>query len=166
MRLLLEAETPVVTIFGKTWLLHVKEVLQTTPDENLAMIDDTVRYLKSHGRFVVYDAEHSFDGYKDEPEYALATWQAAERGGADFVVLCDTNGGSLPSEVAEHHARRSREAEGAHRHPHARRHRPRRGQRAGGARGRRDARAGHDQRLRRAHRQLQSDRVIPNLAFK
>jgi len=100
VRTLVAAETPVVTIVGKTWLLHVKEVLQTTPEENLAMIEDTVRYLKSRGRFVVYDAEHSFDGYKDEPEYALATLQAAERGGADVVVLCDTNGGSIPDEVA------------------------------------------------------------------
>ncbi len=100
VRLLLEAHTPVVTIFGKTWLLHVKEVLCTTPEENLGMIGDTVRYLKDHGRFVIYDAEHAFDGYKDDPEYALATWQAAEKAGADFVVLCDTNGGSLPGEVA------------------------------------------------------------------
>jgi 2-isopropylmalate synthase len=101
VRLLIDAETPVVTIVGKTWLLHVKEVLQTTADENLAMIEDTVRHLKRHGRFVVYDAEHSFDGYKDEPEYALATLEAAERGGADVIVLCDTNGGSIPNEVAE-----------------------------------------------------------------
>ncbi len=99
VRLLLEAETPVVTIFGKTWLLHVKEVLRTTPDENLAMIDDTVRFLKDHGKFVIYDAEHAFDGYKDDFNYALATWQAAEKAGADVVVLCDTNGGSLSSEI-------------------------------------------------------------------
>jgi len=99
VRLLLEAHTPVVTIFGKTWLLHVTEVLRTTPDENLAMIGDTVRLLKDHGKFVIYDAEHALDGYKDDPEYALATWQAAEKAGADFVVLCDTNGGSLPGEV-------------------------------------------------------------------
>jgi 2-isopropylmalate synthase len=99
VRLLLDAETPVVTIFGKTWLLHVREVLQTTPQENLAMIEDTVRHLKQHGKFVVYDAEHTFDGYKDNPEYARATWDAAARGGADVITLCDTNGGSLPSEV-------------------------------------------------------------------
>lgn len=97
---LLNAETPVVTIVGKTWLLHVKEVLKATPDENLAMIGETIRYLKDHGKFVVYDAEHSFDGYSDEPEYALATWQAAEKAGADFIVLCDTNGGRLPKEIA------------------------------------------------------------------
>jgi len=101
VRLLVEAETPVVTIFGKTWLLHVREVLQTTPEENLAMIEDTVKLLKSHGRFVVYDGEHAFDGYKDDPEYALATWKAAERGGADIVVLCDTNGGSVPGEIVD-----------------------------------------------------------------
>src|SRR5437016_7354375 len=100
VRLLLEAGTPVVTIVGKTWLLHVKEVLRATPEENLAMIGDTIRFLKDHGKFVVYDAEHSFDGFKEEPEYALATWQAAEKAGADFVVLCDTNGGRLPEEIA------------------------------------------------------------------
>src|SRR5512138_1079993 len=98
VRLLIEAHTPVVTIYGKTWLLHVKEVLRATPDENLAMIGDTVRFLKDHGRFVVYDAEHAFDGFKQDPEYALATWQAAEKAGADRIVLCDTNGGSLASE--------------------------------------------------------------------
>src|SRR5437867_3475114 len=96
VRLLLEAETPVVTLVGKTWLLHVKEVLRTTAEENLAMIGDTIRYLKDHGKFVIYDAEHSFDGFSDGPDYALASWQAAERAGADFVVLCDTNGGRLP----------------------------------------------------------------------
>jgi 2-isopropylmalate synthase len=100
MRQILEAETPVVCIVGKTWILHVTEVLRATPDENLAMIGDTVRYLKDHGKTVIYDAEHSFDGFKDEPEYSLATWQAAEKAGADFVVLCDTNGGCLPNEIA------------------------------------------------------------------
>jgi 2-isopropylmalate synthase len=79
----------------------VLDVLQTTPEENLAMIEDTVRHLKRHGRFVVYDAEHAFDGCKDDREYAFSTWQAAERGGADVITLCDTNGGSLPREIAE-----------------------------------------------------------------
>ncbi len=101
VRLLLEAETPVVTLYGKTSLLHVKEVLRCMPTENLGMIADTVRYLKDHGRTVIYDAEHCFDGYKLDGEYALATWQTAEKAGADLVVLCDTNGGCLPSEVAE-----------------------------------------------------------------
>ena len=109
VRLLLEAETPVVTIYGKTWLLHVKEVLRTTPDENLAMIADTVRFLKDHGKLVIYDAEHAFDGFKDDPEYALATWQAAEKAGTDLVVLCDTNGGCLPAEIS----RITRSARGA-----------------------------------------------------
>jgi 2-isopropylmalate synthase len=100
MRQILAAETPVVTIVGKTWLLHVTEVLRAKPDENLAMIADTIRFLKDHGKTVIYDAEHSFDGYKDEPEYALATWQAAEKAGAECIVLCDTNGGCLPGEIA------------------------------------------------------------------
>src|SRR5438105_11327487 len=99
VRLLLEAGTPVVTIVGKSWLLHVKEVLRATPEENLAMIGDTIRYVKNHGKFVIYDAEHSFDGFSDGPDYALASWQAAETAGADFVVLCDTNGGRLPDEI-------------------------------------------------------------------
>ena len=101
VRLLLQAHTPVVTIFGKTWLLHVREVLQTTPEENLAMIADTIRFLKDQGRTVIYDAEHAFDGYKDNPGYALATWQAAEEAGADNITLCDTNGGCLANEVAQ-----------------------------------------------------------------
>ena len=100
VKLLIDAKTPVVTIFGKTWLLHVKEVLRTTPDENIAMIADTIAFLKKNGRKVIYDAEHALDGFKDDPEYAMATWKAAEAAGADFVVLCDTNGGTLPSEVA------------------------------------------------------------------
>ncbi|HXC35279.1 MAG TPA: citramalate synthase [Candidatus Acidoferrales bacterium] len=100
VRLLIDAGTPVVTIYGKTSMLHVKEVLRCTPGENLGMIADTVRYLKDHGKFVVYDAEHCFDGYKLDPEYAVATWQTAEKAGADLVVLCDTNGGCLPDEVA------------------------------------------------------------------
>jgi len=101
VRLLIEAQTPVVTIYGKTSMLHVKEVLRCTPEENLAMIGDTVKFLKDNGKFVVYDAEHAFDGYKLDADYALATWQAAEKAGADFVVLCDTNGGCLPKEIAE-----------------------------------------------------------------
>ena len=100
VQLLLDAATPVVTIFGKSSLLHVREVLQTTPEENLAMIGDTVRFLKQHGRFVVYDAEHCFDGYREDASYAAATLKAAEDAGADIVTLCDTNGGSLPHEVA------------------------------------------------------------------
>src|SRR5262249_20991769 len=100
MRQVLEAETRVATIVGKTWLLHVQEVLRANPDENIAMIADTVRYLKDHRKRVIYDAEHAFDGYKDNAEYALATWQAAEKAGAECIVLCDTNGGCLPHEIS------------------------------------------------------------------
>src|SRR5262245_37172562 len=100
MRMLLEAATPVITIVGKTWLLHVTEVLRATPEENLAMIADTIRFFKDHGKIVFYDAEHSFDGYKNEADYALATWRAAEEAGADCIVLCDTNGGCLPAEIS------------------------------------------------------------------
>ncbi|HMB81588.1 MAG TPA: hypothetical protein VKI43_16025, partial [Vicinamibacterales bacterium] len=100
VQLLIAAGTPVVTIFGKTSTLHVREVLQTTLDENLAMIADTVRFLKANGKFVVYDAEHCFDGFKEDTPYALATLHAAEQAGADIITLCDTNGGSLPADVA------------------------------------------------------------------
>ena len=99
--LLLEAETPVVTIFGKSWELHVTEVLRTTVEENRAMIRDTVAHLVKHGREVMYDAEHFFDGYKDSPEHALSTLVAAAEGGAACLVLCDTNGGTLPDEIVQ-----------------------------------------------------------------
>lgn len=98
---LLEAETPAVAIFGKSWDLHVFEVLRTTLDNNLRMIEESVAFLRSHGREVIYDAEHFFDGYKADKDYALETIKAAIRGGASSVVLCDTNGGALPSEVSE-----------------------------------------------------------------
>jgi 2-isopropylmalate synthase len=100
MRQILEAETPVVTIVGKSWLLHVNEVLRAKPEENIAMIGDTIRFLRDHGKKVIYDAEHAFDGYKDCADYAMATWQAAEKAGAECIVLCDTNGGCLPEEIA------------------------------------------------------------------
>jgi len=99
IRALLDAGTEVVTIFGKTWLLHVTDVLRTSPDENLRIIEDSIAYLKAHGRRVIYDAEHFFDGYRDDPGYALKTLEAAIRGGAETVVLCDTNGGTLPWEL-------------------------------------------------------------------
>lgn len=99
VRTLLDAKTPVVTIVGKTWLLHVTEVLNVTPEENLAMIAETVAHLKANGREVFYDAEHFFDSYKDDPAYSLKTVKTAQDAGADLVVLCDTNGGSLPEEV-------------------------------------------------------------------
>jgi 2-isopropylmalate synthase len=97
---ILAANTPWVTIFGKSWDLQVTAGLQTTLAENLAMIEDSVSYLVSQGRRVIYDAEHWFDGYRANPAYALATLGAAHRGGAQWLVLCDTNGGSLPQEVS------------------------------------------------------------------
>ena len=97
---LLEAETPVVTIFGKSWKLQVEKVLSVPHAENLAMIADSVDYLKSQGREVFYDAEHFFDGYKDDAEFALSTLSAAAESGADVLVLCDTNGGTMPDEIA------------------------------------------------------------------
>lgn len=96
---LIAAGTQVATIFGKSWRLHVTDVLRTSAQENLAMIKDTCRCLKEHGREVIYDAEHFFDGYKDNPEFARRTLQAAVAGGADALVLCDTRGGSLPHEI-------------------------------------------------------------------
>ena len=98
---LLDARTPVCTVFGKTWNLHVTEVLRTTLDENLRMIEESVAYLIAQGKRVIYDAEHFFDGYKADPAYALETLRAAARGGAEMIVLCDTNGGAMPWEVSE-----------------------------------------------------------------
>jgi len=98
---LLNAETPVVTVVGKSWDLHVREVLETTLDENLSMIGKSVAYLNSFGREVIYDAEHFFDGYKAHPAYALETLRAAANAGAGVLVLCDTNGGNMPWEVEE-----------------------------------------------------------------
>ena len=102
IRALVDAETPVVTLVGKSSMLHVNDVLQTTPDENLRMIEASICYLKELGREVVYDAEHFFDGLKLDLEYGMETVAAAVRGGADHVVLCDTNGGSLPWEIARY----------------------------------------------------------------
>jgi 2-isopropylmalate synthase len=105
VQMLLDAKTPVVTIVGKTWPLHVTEVFNVSLEENLAMISDTVRHLKANGREVVYDAEHFFDSFREDEAYSLATIKAAIDAGADLVVLCDTNGGSLPGFVAEVTAR-------------------------------------------------------------
>jgi 2-isopropylmalate synthase len=101
LKALLEAETSVVTLVGKSWDLHVTQVIETSLDENLAMIGQSVAYAKGNDREVVYDAEHFFDGYKADSDYALATLHAAADNGADVLVLCDTNGGSLPWEVEE-----------------------------------------------------------------
>jgi len=101
IRELIEAETPTISIFGKTWDFHVTRVLGITLDHNLLLIGNTVDFLKRHGREVVYDAEHFFDGYKANPGYALKTLQAAKEAGADVLCLCDTNGGTVPQVVSE-----------------------------------------------------------------
>jgi 2-isopropylmalate synthase len=98
---LLKAETPAITIFGKSWDLHVTEALKTSLDENLRMVEETCSFLKKHGVEVIFDAEHFFDGFKRNKEYALKVLEAAVNGGADWLVLCDTNGGALPHEVYE-----------------------------------------------------------------
>ena len=100
MRALLDSQAPVITIVGKTSDFHVREVLRVSLEENLAMIEDSVRYLREAGRRVIYDAEHFFDGWKANPEYAARTIRAAAAAGAETVVLCDTNGGSMPEEIA------------------------------------------------------------------
>ena len=99
LRELVAAETPVVTIFGKSWLLHVIEVLGATPAENLDMIADSVGFVVDHGREAIYDAEHFFDGYRDDRDYALSTLRAARQAGARTLVLCDTNGGTMTNEL-------------------------------------------------------------------
>jgi 2-isopropylmalate synthase len=99
LQAILAAGTHWVTLFGKSWDLHVTEGLQTNLDENLAMIQDTIEFFRSQDRRVIYDAEHWFDGYKANPDYALKTLDAAIQGGAEWLVLCDTNGGTLPHEI-------------------------------------------------------------------
>ena len=101
IKALLDARTPVCTVVGKTWTLHVTEVLRTTLEENLRIIESSLAYLKAQGRRVIYDAEHFFDGYRADPEYSLETLRAAVRGGAETLVVCDTNGGSLPWQIGE-----------------------------------------------------------------
>jgi 2-isopropylmalate synthase len=101
VRALVEAETPTVIVVGKTWKAHVDKVLKTDPEENLRMIHDSLQYLKSEGREVFFDLEHFFDGYKDDPEYALQVLRAGTDAGADCLILCDTNGGTLPCEVTQ-----------------------------------------------------------------
>lgn len=98
---LLQSETPVLTIFGKTWDLHVTKALGISLEKNLDLIAASVSYLKSKGREVIYDAEHFFDGYSADPDYAIRTLVAAQQGGADWIVLCDTNGGTLTSRLTQ-----------------------------------------------------------------
>ena len=157
LRHLVEAGTSTVCIVGKSWDYHVLEALDTTLDEGVAMVADSVEFLHADGRDVLLDAEHFFDGYRRNPEFAMRVLEGAVQAGATRLVLCDTNGGTLPDEVE----RIVREVVdyfgddvgvGVHLHDDAG---TRRGQRARRRARRRDAGAGHDQRLRRAHRQLQ-----------
>ena len=99
LKALLAANTPAVAVFGKCWDFHVTDILRATLEENLKIISNTVAYLKANGREVIFDAEHFFDGYKHSPDYALAALRAAAQAGADWVCLCDTNGGSFPHEI-------------------------------------------------------------------
>ena len=99
LQALVKSGAPVKTIFGKSWDLHVTDVIRTTLTENLDMIESSVAFLKEHSEEVIYDAEHFFDGYKANPEYAIETLRAAEKGEADCIVLCDTNGGTMPWEI-------------------------------------------------------------------
>ena len=108
MKALLAAQTPVVTIVGKSWDLHVSQVLGVSAEENLRMIEESVAFLRAAGRTVFYDAEHFFDGCRNNLAYALETLRAAQRGGAAWIILCDTNGGSLPEQIA-HYVTRARE---------------------------------------------------------
>lgn len=101
LRYLLDADTPTVAIFGKSWDLHTDRVLRVTAEQNLEMVGQSVRYLKSCDREVIFDAEHFFDGYRSDPSFALATLRAAAEAGADCLVLCDTNGGMLPDELGD-----------------------------------------------------------------
>ena len=100
IQLLLQANTPAISLFGKSWDLHVRDVLQTSQEENLRMIRASIACLTARGKEVIYDAEHFFDGFKDNPSYALATLREAIAGGASCIVLCDTNGGSLTWEIS------------------------------------------------------------------
>jgi len=101
IKALLDSGAPVCTVVGKTWTLHVTDVLRTTLDDNLRIVEKSLAYLREKGRRVIYDAEHFFDGYRADPAYAIETLKAAARGGAETLVLCDTNGGSMPWQVAE-----------------------------------------------------------------
>ena len=101
LRLLADSFAPVCTLVGKTWALHLEKVTKVDAAENLAMIEESVAFLRSQGKRVIYDAEHFFDGFRQDPDYALSCLRAAVDGGAENVTLCDTNGSSLPNQVAE-----------------------------------------------------------------
>ena len=154
---LVEAGAPVACIVAKSWDRHVAEALRTSLDEAVAMVADSVRFLREHDLRVFLDAEHFFDGYRRNPDFALSVLAAAEEAGAEALVLCDTNGGSLPDDVGPGRGRRAGAHERTARHPLPQRCRLRGGQLAGGGAGRRHPGAGLHQRVRRAggqHRPL------------
>ena len=155
LRLLADCFAPVCTLVGKTWQLHLEKVINTAPEENLELIARLRRLPASReGKRVIYDAEHFFDAFRDDSEYALRCLAAALEAGAENVTLCDTNGSSLPPQVAEATARvvaRGRRRAG--RHPHPQRRRVRRRELARRGRAGRVAGPGHDERHRRALRQ-------------
>ncbi|NIA08239.1 MAG: citramalate synthase [Nitrospiraceae bacterium] len=101
LKALVAAQAPVITIFGKTWDIHVRDVLRISPEKNLELIEESLSWLRSRVQTLFYDAEHFFDGYKANPDYAIETLRRASAGGADCIVLCDTNGGTLPFEITE-----------------------------------------------------------------
>lgn len=101
LQALLESETTTVSIFGKSWLLHITKALKITPEQNLKLIEDSIKFLKTHNKEVIYDAEHYFDGFNEDPDYAIQTLIVAEKAGADVIVLCDTNGGTLTSDLVQ-----------------------------------------------------------------
>ena len=154
MQSLPSAETEHVAVVGKSWDLHVRDALKVSLDTNLKMIEGTIRYLKERGRTVFFDAEHFFDGYRGNRQYALKVVKAAAEAGADVVVLCDTNGGTMPFEIGDVVDRSAlRSLQVAARHPLPQRHGDGGRQHAHGGAGGVHARAGHDQRVRRAVRQ-------------
>jgi isopropylmalate/homocitrate/citramalate synthase len=158
--LLAESVAPVCTLVGKTWTLHLEKIVKVDRAENLRMIAESIAFLRGEGKRVIYDAEHYFDGWRAEPEYAIACITAAAEAGAETVVLCDTNGSSLPSQIAAATGRcrgGARPDSVPHRHSLSQRPRVRRRELARGGRGRRAPGAGHGQRLRRAHRQREPD---------
>ena len=144
---------PVACIVAKSWDRHVAEALRTSLDEAVAMVADSVRYLREHDLRVFLDAEHFFDGYRRNPDFALSVLAAAEEAGAEALVLCDTNGGSLPDDVGQAVADVRARTSAQLGHPLPQRRRLRRGQLAGGRAGGGDPGAGVHQRLRRAGRQ-------------
>ena len=158
LRVLVDCFAPVCTLVGKTWTLHLEKVVRVDREENLRMIADSVAFLVGEGKRVIYDAEHFFDGWRSDRDYALRCVRAAAEAGAETVALCDTNGSSLPVQVAGATAEvvRARWG-GAGRDPLPQRRRVRRGQHAGRGGGRGHAGPGHDERLRRADRQRQPD---------